>query len=154
MDRESDRFGGSVNAGAQSFQRRFGHPSAVLAYQEHRLVPGAGMIARRKCVQAFQAVDKAVFDQKIQRAINDRRLASEAFGFQPVQDFVRPKRPVGFQQNFKNPFANRRKAQPSGAAGTGGLAQRRDPAPAMIMAGKYVLLFRVGHFPDSDIVIL
>ena len=54
---------------------------------------------------------ETVCHKKIKRPVYDRGLAPQIFGAQALQQFIRPKRAVRFQQYFKDARAHRRQAE-------------------------------------------
>lgn len=71
----------------------------------------AGMGACDKGVQAFDLVREPVLHQEIESAIGDRRLRSEAFLAQAVQNFVGTEPAMLSEENFQGGAPNRSKSQ-------------------------------------------
>lgn len=67
----------------------------------------AGMGAGNECVEPLDFVNKTVFGEKIKRAVGDRRLRTEAFGPQDIENLISAACAMRLQQDFQNPAAHR-----------------------------------------------
>lgn len=59
------------------------------------------MQAGRKGVQPLQTMCQTMLNQKLQRAIHNRRLVAESFCCETVQNLIGAHRAMGFQQDFQ-----------------------------------------------------
>lgn len=89
-----------------------------------------------KGVQAADAMGKALFLQKLQRAIGDRRLVAKTFGCKAVQHVIGPHGTVRLKQNFQHTAAHRRQPQPAPLSQGFGTGKGLVAAMAVVMAGK------------------
>ncbi len=67
----------------------------------------AGMRARNERVEPLDLVNKAMLGEKIKRAVGHRRLRTETFGPQDIENFVSAARAMRLQQDLQNPAAHR-----------------------------------------------
>ena len=70
-------------------------------------------------VQPFDPVREAVGDEKVERAVSDRRLRAETRLAKGVENIIGPERAVLPEENLQSPAANRR--QPQSLGGRAGL---------------------------------
>ena len=106
----------------------------------------ARMQAGRKGVQPLQAMRQPVFDQKLQRAIGDGRLAAEAFGRKAVQHLIGAHGAMRFQQDLQRPLPDRGQAGAIRGQPVTGLVKHADFAGPMIVRGKGGMGIRIGQY--------
>jgi zinc transport system substrate-binding protein len=73
----------------------------------------AGMHAGGKGIETADPVGKALFLQKLQRAVGDGGLIAEPFGRKPRQNVISPQRLMCLQQDFQHAPPNRREPDPA-----------------------------------------
>ena len=134
--REAGRARGGGEALCDRCGRDFADQAAALADQEghHR---GLVMIMRtgKKGVAAFDAVDEAVFHQKIERAIDRDRRRPRFRLRQFLDHLIGTERPVAGQQGFQHVTADRREFLRALGADPLGMAQSVRRAAAVIVTG-------------------
>jgi hypothetical protein len=115
----------------------FTDQAATLAYQKcNGCARVVVMSAGEKRVAAFDAMDEAVGDQKIERAIyRDRGRARHRFG-EFVDHFIGAERTMAGQQCLQHLTADRRQFLRPPATNLLGMFQRVRGAAAVIMVGR------------------
>ena len=94
------------------------------------------MDAGCKGVQPLDSMGKALFHQKLQRAIGDGGLVAKALGRKPRQHVIGPQRPMLFQQDFQDTPSHGRQARAVDAGQSLGPDQRILRAMRVVMHRK------------------
>ena len=113
----------------------FRHLVAVVANQELTDMPTLGERTAHICVQGFDFMGQAVFQQKVQGAIHRRRLGVVFFPAQLLEQGICGHRPVAGPDQFQHPPADAGEADALAAADLLGPRHGRGDAVAVVMAG-------------------